>query len=1109
MNFCPEFARTRTGQDMVPGRLSVPTNSTAGTLQTFRENPGIHVLIWTTILIISAGAIGLVFWITERGREQALAAARAETQNLTRLLDQHAARTFDSIDMFLQTVAHEALHPGEVGHKHFAERMFDLTHESPHIRALKLIDLRTGVATRVFEGPRYLSRLSAGEVLHQEPLPHAERGIHIGRPFLDAWSGSWLVPVSRRIANRAGGSDQLAVVEVSLEYFQSFYERVNVGKQGSILLVRGDGIILTGRPYEASNVGRNISHADLFRELGFNSAGTYEANSITDGVRRIISYRRLPSAPLIIVASLAVDEVLAPWRAERIRHLEIAFASIAVLIFFGALLTREMQHRSVAEAKAREQAMHLHATLESMSQGLTMFDANGVLHICNQRAIELLGLPSELMSRKPTLDELRRYQHELGEFVSEPEEFRTWLMQAEIYDSLPVYHRTRANGTVLEIRTSLLPGGGAVRTYTDVTASRSAERAIEESEARYRLLADHATDMIVKLDLQGCCEYVSPACRHMLGYEPEEMMQHRPGQLVHPEDVSQTSALLQALFSGQLDRTASTYRVRRKSGEWIWVEANFQLVRDAAGQPAKIVGNIRDVTERQRQAEELKAAKEAAEQANQAKTDFLASMSHEIRTPLNGVLGYTDLLLQDDKLNDAQRRFAERIQGAGAALLTVVDDILDFSRIEAGRIELEPEAFSVSELIDNATSIARGLADKKHLPVYVELDNRLPAQVIGDQDRLRQILLNLLNNAVKFTPAGSVSLRVQQTGDQDGKCTILFSVADTGLGIPKEKQKLLFQRFSQADGSVRREFGGTGLGLAISKRLVELMGGEIGVHSDPGRGSTFWFSVTLPKGNQDVQVSETRKPEQRPSRGARILLVDDNDINQEIAQSVLTAAGHQVDVVSDGTDSVMAVQAKSYDLVFMDIQMPVMDGMTATKHIRGLEHPARNVPIIAMTANVLPQQVEAFKRAGMNDHLGKPFKREDMLAMVDRWALADGNHRPDEHQDREGGRFDAKTYGALLETIGQDAMSRLLDQLADQALACFEDRALLQNQEKLLANIQNVGSVARMLGFFDLAERCRELATAHSGGADLKEALIRAQAAREQVLADIAALRAA
>ena len=382
-----------------------------------------------------------------------------------------------------------------------------------------------------------------------------------------------------------------------------------------------------------------------------------------------------------------------------------------------------------------------------------------------------------------------------------------------------------------------------------------------------------------------------------------------------------------------------------------------------------------------------------AERASAAKSEFLATMSHEIRTPLNAIIGFTDLLLEEHRGIPTLAHRLMLIQQSGTALLTVVNDILDFSKIEAGQVEIERIPFSPATLVDNVASMLAALAEHKGVVLERSIDPALPSVLVGDEVRLKQIVLNLVNNAIKFTNQGTVHLALRIDRVAYGEVGLHVSVKDDGIGISEDKQRHLFKHFKQVDGSITRRFGGTGLGLAICKQLVELMGGEIGVVSRLGEGSTFWFLVTLAMAPPDsLVVPVATIVEQAPKlAGVSILLVEDVEVNQDLAKAVLERMGHIVDIASDGKEAIEKVYARDYDLVLMDVQMPVMDGVAATKAIRASGHRNASIPIVAMTANVLPQQIAALHEAGMDDHVGKPFKAAGLQEVIARWAR---NPRP-------------------------------------------------------------------------------------------------------------------
>ncbi|MGY2047553.1 PAS domain S-box protein [Methylobacterium sp. JK268] len=907
-----------------------------------------------------------------------------------------------------------------------------------------------------------------------------------------------------------------------------------------------------------------------------------------------------------------------------------------VVALFGTL--SDVTETRRVERAAAETAGLLATTLESMDQGLIVVSPEGRIEICNARAIALLDLPSDMMAGRPTTQAVLDHQWAAGEFDGADGAVRRLMLEGGIKPSAHTYTRTRPNGTVLEVRTVPMAGGGIVRTYTDITARRlaeealrdsesryrliaenvsdvialrrtdtdapylyvspsirqvlgceprdlmreeaaalvhpedrpgldaltgrlaageiagervtttfrmrhrdgrdvwieaglslmrdeaagppailcslrdvsarkAAEAALEASEARYRLLSENGSDMIIQADRETVRRYVSPACRELLGYAPEELIGTRPLDGVHPDDHAAYAAILDGLRHGRLDVATSRQRYRRRDGSYVWVEGKFRVLRDADGIPSGYVAAVRDVSERQLQAEALELARDAAEQASRAKTDFLASMSHEIRTPLNGILGYTDLLLDDPALGAGQRRQVERIHSAGAALLTIVNDILDFSKIEAGQVELDPQPFLLETLVDNTISVVRGFARRKSIAVSTRVDARAPRTLVGDQDRLRQILLNLLNNAVKFTPAGSVTLSIICEAPPDHAARLRFSVTDTGIGIPDDKRARLFQRFSQVDSSIRRDFGGTGLGLAISKNLVELMGGTIGVESVVSEGATFWFSVTLPVGNA---VAAPAAPDRAETAAppARILLVEDLEINQDIARAVLEDGGHRVDVVSDGLQAIVAVQAQPYDLVLMDVQMPGMDGITATRHIRALAAPAAALPIVAMTANVLPAQIAEFRAAGMDGHVGKPFKRDDLHRAVARWRR--GREAVPEADPVSEPILDRAILEDVRGLVGTQAAVILLGHLADQINERLgEARLAPGDPERLGRDAHAITAAAGMLGFVALSRACAQLEAACHDGQDLDPAVARVRAARRRTLMEIEGLRVA
>ena len=529
-----------------------------------------------------------------------------------------------------------------------------------------------------------------------------------------------------------------------------------------------------------------------------------------------------------------------------------------------------------------------------------------------------------------------------------------------------------------------------VVTALDIDDMMTARHELEDVTELVGLSQEAAGAGAWNLDLQtGCVTLSRESARlHDIGDVSVEIDLARWSEIVDRDDATKVLADLQAAVDAKTTYNGA-FRVRTGDGTVRWLSGIGRASYDHAGQPLRMIGLNFDITERKdagsppHRGESRGGAGERSGRTRQHGEERLPRQhEHEIRTPLNSIIGYTDLIMEDVVAGSPIQRKLDVVKESGAALLTIVNDILDFSKIEAGQVELSPTAFSPRALLANVASMMASAAQRKDIAITRYISTNVPDFVSGDENRLRQVLLNLVSNAVKFTNVGRVAINIERVTGTD---MVSFSVADTGIGISEDHRERLFHRFSQGDGSISRKFGGTGLGLAICKQLVELMQGTIGAESRKGGGTRFWFIVPLPLAD--------RMPDEPPvaagktsARRARILLAEDIVVNQDLAKAVLESAGHVVDVVSNGAQAVDAVRAKDYDIVLMDIQMPVMDGMAATQAIRAADHPSRTVPIVAMTANVLPQQIAGLKAVGMDDHVGKPFRRPDLFAVVDRWT---------------------------------------------------------------------------------------------------------------------------
>jgi PAS domain S-box-containing protein len=575
-------------------------------------------------------------------------------------------------------------------------------------------------------------------------------------------------------------------------------------------------------------------------------------------------------------------------------------------------------------------------------------------------------------------------------------------------------------------------GGVALSVFgvlLDVSELRRAEEKARESDMRYRLMAENSSDVIVTSDLEGRTTFVSPSSVAVTGYTSEERMGQHAANITHPDDIAELLATFHRLKDGTTGEHVR-WRVWHKTQErWIWAESSPALLRNPMTQAATgYLDVIRDVTAQKEQEDALAAAKLAAEEAMHSKEHFLANMSHELRTPLNSIIGFSRLLNESGGLDPEVRRRVGLVHSAGLALHAVIDNVLDFSKLEADKLVLDCSAFDVEAFFTNTVSLLEPQAATRDVRLHVDVDPRLPAKLVGDSGRLRQILLNLLSNAVKFTQNGSVTTTVKLVKRHDRDALLRVEVIDTGGGIAEDKLAMLFTRFVQATASVSRHYGGTGLGLAISRQLVSLMGGEIGVTSELGTGSTFWFEITLPiadaiKGSEH----EVSAPIPLSLKGKRILVVDDVDLNRELMLAMLSRYGCTVQLAEDGLDALRALETQRFDLILMDCQMPVMDGFAATRAIRQQTGATAKMPIVALTASAQPQHLARCRAAGMNEHLTKPLSPNALEEVLQRYLgeTAESEPEPEPQAAPEAGLSLRERY-AIRRTATLEALDALI-----------------------------------------------------------------------------------
>lgn len=657
-----------------------------------------------------------------------------------------------------------------------------------------------------------------------------------------------------------------------------------------------------------------------------------------------------------------------------------------------SVVARDVTRLREAEQRVADSERLFRTLAENAPVGIFEADAEGKCIYVNKRWSKLSGLTEEQLKEKGWMSVVAPEYIEaiFAEWEQSVANNRELDMEVKWLSANSLDGVTWVNTRCIALRDNEGRITGFLATAIDITALKLAQQKLAESEKLYRLLATNSKDLITlyRADEDATRVFISPSVKDILGYTPEELIGKSPFDIILDEDARRMQEKThRTTLSGR--PAAVEYRIRKKDGTIIWMESNSHPFFDAEGKMIGFQTSARDITQRKEFEQELILAKERAEEATKTKSQFLSMMSHEIRTPMNAIIGLSNLLLADNPRQD-QVDSLELLKFSGHNLLAILNDILDFSKIEANKVTLEHIDFNLEQSIENIVKMMEPKAEEKKIEIKYSFDPRLPKEVKADPVRLSQVLTNLISNAVKFTEKGTVTVEVKHgvpPQQQNGLEYFFydFRIKDTGIGIPDDKLQSIFESFSQATSDTTRKFGGTGLGLTITRRLINLMGSDIHVTSKLGEGADFHFTLKLGRGK--VAKPEPKNAEKAKNllkdRDIEVLLVEDNRVNQVVATNFFRRWGVKYDIANNGKEAVDMVTKKIYDMVFMDLQMPEMDGYQATHEIRQMKDSYfKRLPIVALTASAMISMRDKVMASGMTDFMTKPFQPEDLQAII-------------------------------------------------------------------------------------------------------------------------------